>query len=137
MGGRGGSGGSTSNWMKAAAGWNEWAKWRYKNPMSYAPDRIEKLAKDFETTNANYMKRAVAKSKYLTVNPYTHVAHYENAGFSVSIHGAGGGGGGIKIGVVYVDVKKPGEKAKRSFFQTHKQAVAFAEKEIKRRNNKK
>lgn len=137
MGGRGGSGGDTANWMKAAAGWKEWAEWKYKNPTSYTPDRIDKLVKDFESTNAEYMKRAVAKSKYLSVNPYTHAAEYENDGLSVFIHGTGGGGGGIKSGAVYVDVEKIGEKSKRSFFQTHNQAVAFAEKEIKRRNNKK
>lgn len=133
MGGRGGAGGSNaSKWLQAAAGWNEWAKWKYKHPTSYAPDSIDRLAKDFEAVNADYMKKAIAKSKYLSVNPYSHVAHYENGEYSVSVHGTGGGGGGIKSGVVYVDITKPGEKSERSFFQTHKQAVAFAERETKK-----
>ncbi len=130
MGGRGGSGGDTANWMKAAAGWKEWAEWKYKNPTSYTPDRIDKLVKDFESTNAEYMKRAAAKSKYLSVNPYTHAAEYENDGLSVFIHGTGGGGGGIKSGAVYVDVEKIGEKSKRSFFRRITKLLRLQKKKL-------
>ena len=137
MGGRDGAG--ASKWLKASADWEKWAKWKYQHPRDFTPDSIDALAKNFEATNAELMKKAVSKSKYLTVNPYSHVAHYEEKenGYSVSVKGEGAGGGGIKSGVVFVDVEKKGEKSKRSFFQTHKQAVAFAEKEIRKRKAKK
>lgn len=138
MGGRGGAGGaSAENWLKAAENWETWAKWKYRHPSDYVPDSIDKLAADYDKANASYMKRAVQNSSYLSFNKYSNVASYSDPEFSVSVKAPGGGGGGIPHGVVLVDITVPGEKLKRSFFQTHKQAVAFADKEIKSRRSAK
>lgn len=137
MGGRGGAGGENEKWMKSAANWETWARWKYQHPFSSPPDSIDKLVSEYNKTNASYMKSAVGKSKYLTYNEYTNVASYSDPEFSVSVKAPGGGGGGIQHGVVLVDITVPGEKVQRSFFQTHKQSVAFADKEIKRRRSAK